>query len=336
LLVKANLRKPSRTFYLCLFTNFSPLNTQLSLYKNVGHNLKKNKMAKKKIEKLDALIFIDTNILLDFYRIRRTDVSLKYLELIEKHKDQLIVTSQVEMEYKKNRQSAILESITEVKKINNVNLSVPAILSDSKAVEMIKKQKKEIDIQQKKLKEKIEKILTNPNQNDEVFKKLQKVFKHKCDFNLNRENKQRFTIRRLALKRFMLGYPPRKNSDNSIGDAVNWEWIIKCAETSKKHIIIVTRDTDFGAIHENESYLNDWLKQEFKQRISQQRKLVLTDKLSRAFQYLEIPVTKEMIEEEEKVIKLSSELYRKKLIEQLLKKFRETEKDNNDEDDTDK
>jgi predicted nucleic acid-binding protein len=293
-------------------------------------------MAKKKIEKLDALIFIDTNILLDFYRIRRTDVSLKYLELIEKHKDQLIVTSQVEMEYKKNRQSAILESITEVKKINNVNLSVPAILSDSKAVEMIKKQKKEIDIQQKKLKEKIEKILTNPNRNDEVFKKLQKVFKHKCDFNLNRENKQRFTIRRLALKRFMLGYPPRKKSDNSIGDAVNWEWIIKCAETSKKHIIIVTRDTDFGAIHENESYLNDWLKQEFKQRISQQRKLVLTDKLSRAFQYLEIPVTKEMIEEEEKVIKLSSELYRKKIIEQLLKKFRETEKDNNDEDDTDK
>jgi predicted nucleic acid-binding protein len=286
-------------------------------------------MAKKKIEKLDALIFIDTNILLDFYRIRRTDVSLKYLELIEKHKDQLIVTSQVEMEYKKNRQSAILESITEVKKINNVNLSVPAILSDSKAVEMIKKQKKEIDTQQKKLKEKIEKILTNPNRNDEVFKKLQKVFKHKCNYNLNRENKQRFTIRRLALKRFMLGYPPRKNSDNSIGDAVNWEWIIKCAETSKKHIIIVTRDTDFGAIHENESYLNDWLKQEFKQRISQQRKLILTDKLSRAFQYLEIPVTKEMIEEEEKVIKISSELYRKKLRDIILKKLRETESDEN-------
>jgi predicted nucleic acid-binding protein len=282
-------------------------------------------MAKKKIEKLDALIFIDTNILLDFYRIRRTDVSLKYLELIEKHKDQLIVTSQVEMEYKKNRQSAILESITEVKKINNVNLSVPAILSDSKAVEMIKKQKKEIDTQQKKLKEKIEKILTNPNRNDEVFKKLQKVFKYKCVYNLNRENKQRFTIRRLALKRFMLGYPPRKNSDNSIGDAVNWEWIIKCAETSKKHIIIVTRDTDFGAIHENESYLNDWLKQEFKQRISQQRKLVLTDKLSRAFQYLEIPVTKEMIEEEEKVIKISHELYRKKIRDIILKKLRETE-----------
>ena len=72
-------------------------------------------MAKKKVEKLDAYIFIDTNILLDFYRIRRTDISMKYLEEIEKHKDLIISTSQVEMEYKKNRQLAILESISEVK-----------------------------------------------------------------------------------------------------------------------------------------------------------------------------------------------------------------------------
>lgn len=281
-------------------------------------------MASKNKMKLDAYIFIDTNILLDFYRIRRTDISMKYLEEIEKHKDIIISTNQVEMEYKKNRQTAILESIGEVKKINNVNLSVPAIISDAKAVEMIKKSKKEIDDQQKKLKERIEKILTNPGTNDPVFKILQKIFSHKSSINLNRENKQRFTIRRLALKRFMLGYPPRKSNDNSIGDAVNWEWIIKCAETSKKHIIIVTRDTDFGAIYENESYLNDWLKQEFRERVSQHRKLVLTDKLSKAFKLVEIPVTKEMIEEEENVIKLSSELYQQRLYKEIFKKLRES------------
>jgi hypothetical protein len=288
-------------------------------------------MAKKKIDKLDAFIFIDTNILLDFYRIRRTDVSLKYLEEIEKHKNLIICSSQVEMEYKKNRQSAILESIGEVKKINNVNLSVPAIVSDSKAVEMIKKSKKDIDTQQKKLKERIEKILMNPGVHDPVYKILQKVFKHKSKINLNRENKQRFTIRRLAMKRFMLGYPPRKSGDNSIGDAVNWEWIIKCAEESKKDIIIVTRDTDFGAIHENESYLNDWLKQEFRQRISQQRKIILTDKLSRAFKLVDIPVTKEMEEEEEKVITISKEQFRKYNLEKLLKKMKESGFDTNDE-----
>jgi len=280
-------------------------------------------MAKKKIEKLDALIFIDTNILLDFYRIRKSNVSMKYLEKIEKHKDLIIMSSQVEMEYKKNRQSAILESISEVKKINNVSLSVPAILSDAKAVEMIKKSKKGIDSQQKRLKLQIEKILKTPNIHDPVFKSLQKIFKHKSNINLNRENKIRFTIRNLAKKRFILGYPPRKKDDNSIGDAVNWEWIIKCAETSGKHIILVTRDTDFGAIYESESYLNDWLKQEFKQRISQKRKLILTDKLSRAFQLVKIPVTKEMIEEEEKVIEVSFNNYMNHELEEAIKRMQQ-------------
>jgi predicted nucleic acid-binding protein len=267
-------------------------------------------MAKKIANKLDALIFIDTNILLDFYRIRRTDISMKYLEQIELHKNIIITSSQVEMEFKKNRQSAILESISEVKKMNNVNLSVPAILSDAKAVEMIKKSKKDIDEQQKRLKLQIEKILTNPNIHDPVYKSLQRVFSNKSDINLNRDNKVRFSIRNLAKKRFILGYPPRKSEDTSIGDSINWEWIIKCAEITGKHIIIVTRDTDYGAIYESESYLNDWLIQEFKQRLSQKRKIILTDKLSKAFQLVEIPVTKEMIEEEEKVLNFSFENYK--------------------------
>jgi hypothetical protein len=225
---------------------------------------------------------------------------MKYLEEIEKHKELIIMTSQVEMEFKKNRQSAILESIGEVKKFNIPGLSVPTILSDTKAVELINNSKKDIINQQKKLKEKIEEILKNPVQ-DAVYKCLDKVFKHKSEINLDRDSKIRFTIRNLAKKRFILGYPPRKREDNSIGDAINWEWIIKCAQITGKNIILVTRDTDFGAIDETDSYLNDWLKQEFKQRVGTRRKFVLTDKLSKAFQLLQIPVSKEMIEEEQKV-----------------------------------
>jgi len=280
-------------------------------------------MAKKKIEKLDALIFIDTNIFLDFYRIRKSNVSMKYLEQIEKHIDLIITSSQVEMEFKKNRQIAILESITELKKINNVNLNVPTILADAKAVEMIKKSKKEIDKKQKQLKLRIEKILKNPSYNDPVYKSLQKLFSNKSKINLNRENKIRFTVRNLAKKRFLLGYPPRKKSDNSIGDAVNWEWILKCAEDTGKHIIIVTRDSDFGCNYDDESYLNDWLKQEFKQRISRQRKLILTDKLSKAFQLVEIPVTQEMIKEEQKVINLSLNKYNTHQWQESIKNIQE-------------
>lgn len=263
----------------------------------------------KKIETIDALIFIDTNILLDFYRIRKSDISMKYLEQIENHLDLIITSSQVEMEFKKNRQSVILESIAEIKKIGTVTGNIPAILSDTKAVEMISKSRKDIQKKQKQLKEKIEKILKSPIYNDSVYKSLQKLFKHKSEINLNRENKKRFTVRNLAKKRFLLDYPPRKKSDNSIGDAVNWEWLISCAKETGKHIILVTRDSDFGCTYDKESYLNDWLKQEFKQRVSRKRKIILTDKLSKAFQLVKIPVTEEMIEEENKVIKLSFDNY---------------------------
>lgn len=283
-------------------------------------------MAKKKIEKLDALIFIDTNIFLDFYRIRKSNVSMKYLNEIERHKDLIITSNQVEMEFKKNRQSVILESISEVKKINNVNINVPAILADAKAVEMIDKSKKDISKKQKELKNRIEKILKNPKYNDPVFKSLQKLFNHNSQINLNRENKVRFKIRNLAKKRFILGYPPRKKTDNSIGDAVNWEWIIKCAEETGKHIILVTRDSDFGCNYDNDSFLNDWLKQEFKQRISQKRKIILTDKLSRAFQLVEIPVTDEMIEEEENIINTSFQYFNNQQIQDAIKSIQENMK----------
>ena len=91
----------------------------------------------KKSDKIDALIFIDTNILLDFYRIRKSDISLKYLQEMENHKGILILTNQVEMEFRKNRQKVILETITEVNKISAGNLNIPTILFNAKPVDML-------------------------------------------------------------------------------------------------------------------------------------------------------------------------------------------------------
>jgi hypothetical protein len=121
-------------------------------------------------------------------------------------------------------------------------------------------------------------------------------------YNLTREKQIRIKIRNLAKKRFVLGYPPRKKEDNSIGDALNWEWIIECSIKSSKDVIIVTRDTDFGTIFNNKSYLNDWLRQEFSERVGRKRRIILTDKLSHAFKLVDIPVTKAMEEEENKLI----------------------------------
>ena len=259
------------------------------------------------MKNFDALIFIDTNIYLDFYRIRRSDISMSYLDLIDKNKKHIITGSQIEMEFKKNRQKVILESLKKFKTPDWNNLSAPALLEESQAMQQIEKKKKEIGTQQKKINEKIEKILNNPSQNDQVFTTLNRLFRYKSKTNLDRENKIRFKIRNLAKKRFVLGYPPRKNDDISIGDAVNWEWVIYCAQNSSKDIIIVTRDSDFGAIIKSKSYLNDWLRIEFKERVSRKRNIFLTDKLASAFKAIKLPVSKAMVEEEARILETQKE-----------------------------
>lgn len=252
---------------------------------------------------MDALLFVDTNILLDFYRIRKSDISMKYLEQLEACKDRLITGSQIEMEYKKNRQKVIIESLNQFSTPDWGKLGVPAIVSTIQPAQMIEKMKKEITSQQKKINEKIQKILGNPSQNDPVYKSLQRIFKNNSPYNLNRVSKKRFSIRQLARKRFILGYPPKKTEDLSIGDAVNWEWIVRCSIDSGKDIVIVTRDTDYGAIYKDQSYLNDWLKQEFSERVSRRRKILLTDKLSKGLKIVHAAVTKEMEDEENRVIR---------------------------------
>jgi hypothetical protein len=79
---------------------------------------------------MSKLLFIDTNIYLDFYRIRN-EVKVSFLEHIDAIKDDLIVTDQVEMEFKKNRQAAILDGMTELNLPSRI--SVPGVLQNDKS-----------------------------------------------------------------------------------------------------------------------------------------------------------------------------------------------------------
>jgi hypothetical protein len=239
---------------------------------------------------------------------------MEYLKQLELHKNSLIIGSQIEMEYKKNRQKAIVESLNTFKTPDWGKLSVPALVSDLQAAKMIVSKKKEINTQYQKVSDKIKKVLADPIGHDPVYQALQRIFKNTSEYNLDREADIRFTIRNLARKRFALGYPPRKQNDTSIGDAVNWEWIVNCSKKSGKHVVIVTRDTDFGAIYEKKSYLNDWLRQEFSERVSKRRKVILTDRLSEGLKYLHAPVTAEMESEETNVIENRAEQTIKELM----------------------
>lgn len=63
---------------------------------------------------MSSLVFIDTNIYLDFYRYGN-DVSLSLLDHVDKNHDRIITTAEVEMEYKKNRQKVILDALSTIK-----------------------------------------------------------------------------------------------------------------------------------------------------------------------------------------------------------------------------
>ena len=62
----------------------------------------------------DRLLFVDTNIWLDFYR-SQTGGGLSLLERLEGVKDQIIMTYQVEIEFKGNRQHIIFDSYKALK-----------------------------------------------------------------------------------------------------------------------------------------------------------------------------------------------------------------------------
>ena len=251
----------------------------------------------------DPLLFIDTNILLDFYRARN-EQGIALLNRIDDVRDETISCYQVEMEFKKNRQKVLTESLSDLRLPKS--FTTPAYLADSQTVESAKKDLKSASKKLDRLKASVEKALKNPATNDPVYKVAQRLFCTISDFNLNRCNadlyKKRDTIRRLALKRFGLGYPPRKKNDTSIGDAVNWEWIIACAMPDKRDVVIVSRDSDYGIAIGDDLQINDWLAQEFRGRVSKQGQVVLTKRLSTALKLLDRPVSQVEKEGEETLL----------------------------------
>ncbi len=245
---------------------------------------------------IEKLLFVDANIWLDFYRAR-TDAGLKLLGHLEAISESIIVTHQLEMEFKKNRQHAILEGMKELKSPDNVPRL--GIFSDAQATKSLTANIKYASDRVKKLKRKLGQALDNPAGYDPVYQTVQRIFHQDSGLILKRSDPIRRQIRSRAFKRFIVGCPPRKKSDTSIGDAINWEWMVECAIRNAAELVIVTRDSDYGIVHDNKAYINDHLRQEFSERVSKKRKILLYSKLSEALKHFEVAVTPQEEAEEE-------------------------------------
>jgi hypothetical protein len=244
----------------------------------------------------NKLLFVDTNIWLDFYRAR-TEAGLALLRHLEQVASKIIVTYQLEMEFKKNRHAAILEGMQDFKAPPPI--SRPGLFSDARATKAIRTAQESAESRVKRLKARYIKALENPTAYDPVYQACQRIF-HKGDsLCLTRELTIRRSIRNKALRRFLHGCPPRKKGDTSLGDALNWEWMVHCAHKQNADLVVLTRDSDYGMVFQDKAYPNDHLVHEFTDRVTRQKKLILATKISEALKHFQVAVTEKERREED-------------------------------------
>jgi hypothetical protein len=238
---------------------------------------------------MSKMLFVDTNIYLDFYRIQN-EISLQFLKDLNTLRDNLIITYQVEMEFKKNRQSVILETLKNIQAPNCIPRV--GIFSEDVSFKSLRTASEEMGKRVQELSSKLHQILQEPEGCDEVYRTLGQIFSKNDELSLLEGSSVQKQIFESANRRFILGYPPRKKSDNSIGDAINWEWIIYLASVKKSDVYLVSRDGDFGVELEQKYLLNDFLKDEFIRRVDNGVAIYFTKKLSDALKKFEVIVSK--------------------------------------------
>jgi hypothetical protein len=245
-----------------------------------------------------TVLFIDTNIWLDFYRANN-EAGLSLLKRLKDLSKFILVTDQVEMEFKKNRQKEILSSASNLKPPQGI--SIPAFLTSDDA-NALEKSLEEAQKLVEKIKKHLPHMLNDPEANDPVYQICDEVFSKKDHLCYGQSHTDWREIQAAALKRYQLGYPPRKSGDTSMGDAVNWEWIVRCAQLTKSNIAIVSRDGDYGVVHESTVILNDHLKCEFSNRVNKGQTISLYTKLTAVLKQLHVRVTQKEVAEEDRMI----------------------------------
>lgn len=193
-------------------------------------------------------LFIDTNILLGFYRYSKDDLTkLNQLEdLIVKTSDiNLIVTSQQVDEFYRNRDKVIADVVKEL----STAISIPQLFSGHADYKAIKKQAEMIRAEVERVKnETLEAAQDGSLKADAIISRL---FKDAIVVDAP-------TIAK-AKRRSDVGNPPGKAG--SIGDAINWEVLLATVPVDE-NLHIVSRDGDFASALDK-TQLNSFLQKEW-------------------------------------------------------------------------
>lgn len=227
-------------------------------------------------------IFIDTNIFLDFYRLSEKDLKeiKKLLEYIKSGEIKIYLTQQIRNEFYRNRETVFSNTFNEFVKTKDDDslehiFSLNNILKGYQEYNNIKKIKKMLG--------KVRSELVNKIQDDIINKNLSadKIIKNIFE-KAGVENSDSFLDN--AEKRLKLGNPPGKN--NSLGDAINWEFLLE-AVPQNQDLIVISRDGDFVSFMDKER-LHPFLDDEWKE--NKKSKIYFYNSLSNFFNNHDIKI----------------------------------------------
>jgi predicted nucleic acid-binding protein len=180
-------------------------------------------------------LFLDTNILLAFYHLTKEDIEelRKLVQLIEHGEVKLIVPTQVEDEFHRNRDNKINNALSH-SKATKFNIGFPSFCKDYTEYDFLQAVIKEVDKKHSNLLKTASEHAKNRTLKadalvDSIFGKAEKIA-------ISDE------VYSAAKKRSELGNPPGKKG--SIGDAINWECLLT-AVPNGKDLFFVADDVDY-------------------------------------------------------------------------------------------
>jgi predicted nucleic acid-binding protein len=198
-------------------------------------------------------IFIDTNVLLNFYRFTKSDLEelRKIAKLSKANKIRLFISEYLRDEFCRNRELEIARSVAAFK-ANQIGWTVPNIFKAYPEYAEIKKLKKELEKKQRAL---LEAALADIHKTsliaDSVIEEL---------FNSTEIMPVSQDILKSAFDRSQYSIPPGK--PGSCGDAIHWEWLLATVPR-KEDLIIISADEDFESPL-NRGTLTKYLSDEWK------------------------------------------------------------------------
>lgn len=203
-----------------------------------------------------GLLFIDANQYLYLYG---TPSGGKLLSLLQEYREHILVTTQIVAEVDRCKVRLTASFLTDhLEKLERNRMAVPVHLLSTADKRVVNLQQHCQDAKKtaREFKELTHELLNQVSQSrDEVSKALADVFSQAVAPNegeLDRARKQKER-----------GNPPGKQN-SPLGDQVSWEQLLsRCKD--KPQLWIISKDSDYGTVHERKMFLNAALYKELAQ-----------------------------------------------------------------------